>query len=153
MDRIAVFPGSFDPITLGHESIVRRALSLFDQVVVAIGVNANKKYYFDLEQRKTLIEETFADTDRVKVDTYQGLTINYCQSIGARFILRGLRSGIDFEYEKAIGQMNHALNHDIETYFLLTLPEHAAINSTIVRDILRNGGEARQFLPASIHSI
>ena len=153
MERIAVFPGSFDPITLGHESIVRRALLLFDKVIVAIGTNANKNYFFDLAMRKTLIEETFADTNQVEVSTYEGLTINYCNQVGAQFILRGLRSGLDFEYEKAIGQMNHALDKGIETYFLLTLPEHAAINSTIVRDILRNGGEARQFLPASIHSL
>ena len=150
MPRIAVFPGSFDPITIGHESVIRRAVPLFDEVIVAIGINANKKYFFDLDRRKTMIEQTFADEPAVRVETFGGLTVDFCREMNAQFILRGLRTAADFEFERAIGQMNRAMDDGIETLFLLTLPEHAAINSTIVRDIIRHGGDASPFVPTAI---
>lgn len=149
MKKIAVFPGSFDPITLGHVSVVKRALSLFDEIVVAIGNNSQKNYMFDLEQRAKWIKGAF-NNKKVKVDIYNTLTIDYCQSIGANYLLRGLRNQMDFEYERSIAQMNRQLNPNIETVFLFTELEYAAINSTIVRDILRNNGNASQFLPDNI---
>lgn len=148
--RIALFAGSFDPFTIGHESIARRALPLFDELVIAIGRNSNKTYMFSLEQRAEWIRKTFADEPKVRVEFFEGLTVNYCQKIGARFLLRGLRTSADFEFEKAIAQMNHALNNDIETIFILPLPEHSAINSTIIRDIVRNNGDASPFVPKAI---
>jgi pantetheine-phosphate adenylyltransferase len=150
MRKIAVFPGSFDPITLGHESIILRGAPLFDEIVVAIGTNSNKKYFFDLEQRKNFIEETFANVSNVRVSTYEGLTVDYCESIDATYILRGLRNTIDFEYEKSIAQMNRSLKPNIETIFMFSDPEHSAINSTIVRDILRHGGNVDAYLPQAI---
>jgi pantetheine-phosphate adenylyltransferase len=148
--RIAVFAGSFDPFTIGHESIVRRALPLFDELIVAIGKNTNKTYMFSLEQRVEWIKKTFADEKRVTVDTYEGLTVNYCKSKNSEFLVRGLRTTADFEFEKAIAQMNRAMNKQVETIFILPLPEHSAINSTIIRDIVRNGGDASMFVPKSI---
>lgn len=149
MKRVAVFPGSFDPITLGHVSVVERALPLFDRIVVAIGNNSQKKYMFDLEQRKNWIRGAFK-SDKIEVDIYNTLTVNYCKEIGANFLLRGLRNQMDFEYEHSIAQMNRQLAPEIETVFLFTELEHAAINSTIVRDIIRNEGDASQFLPKNI---
>lgn len=150
MKKIAVFPGSFDPITLGHEAVVKRALHLFDEIIVAIGNNSQKKYMFDLNQRKRWIEETFEGEEKVRVDIYEGLTVNYCESVGAKFLLRGLRNQQDFEFERSIAQMNRDLNDEIETIFLFTDPIYSAINSTIVRDIYRHGGEVNQFLPKNI---
>jgi pantetheine-phosphate adenylyltransferase len=150
MAKIAIFPGSFDPITKGHESIVLRALPLFDKIVVAIGVNATKKYHFSLEERKRMIEKTFENESKIEVGTYEGLTIDYCKQREAKHILRGLRNTVDFEFEKSISQMNKAMQDDIETIFFMTDPDLSAINSTIVRDILRNGGNADSFLPDSI---
>lgn len=146
----AVFPGSFDPITKGHEDIVKRAVALFDEIIVGIGINSSKSYFFSLEKRMEFIRQTFKDEPRVKVQSYTGLTIDYCRSAGAQFILRGLRSSADFEFERGIAQMNKAMATDIETVFILTAPELSAINSTIVRDILRHGGDASQFVPAHI---
>ena len=148
--RKAVFPGSFDPITRGHEDIVRRSLQLFDEIVVAIGVNTTKNYYFPLEKRMQFIEETFKDDSRISVQHYSGLTIDFCRSVNAGFILRGLRTSADFEFERGIAQMNKAMENKIETVFMLTLPELSAINSTIVRDILKHGGNASPFVPAGI---
>ena len=148
--RIAVFAGTFDPFTIGHESIARRALPLFDELIIAIGKNTNKVSLFSLEQRTDWIKKVFADDQRVKVDTYEGLTVNYCKSKNANFMVRGLRTTADFEYEKAIAQMNRALNKQLETIFILPLPEHSAINSTIIRDIVRNGGDASMFVPKAI---
>ncbi len=150
MKRIAVFPGSFDPITLGHTSIIQRALPLFDEIIVAIGTNSQKKYMFDLKQREEWIKNTFNNEQKVTIDNYQGLTVEYCERRGAKYILRGLRNQQDFEFERSIAQMNQKLNTKIETVFLLTDPELSAINSTIVRDIIRNGGEVSQFLPPNV---
>lgn len=150
MKTIAVFPGSFDPITKGHESIVKRALPLFDEVIVAIGQNPAKKYFFTLDQRVDWIGKVFEGEEKVRVETYEGLTIDFCKQEHAQFVLRGLRSSADFEFERSIAQMNRALAPDLDTVFILSTPELSAINSTIVRDIIRNGGDASQFVPDSI---
>jgi pantetheine-phosphate adenylyltransferase len=151
MKKIAVFPGSFDPFTIGHEGIVRRALSLFDEIIIAVGANALKKSYFSLETRKAMISKVFKDEPRVKVDHYEGLTVDYCKNNGANYILRGLRTAADFEFERAIAQVNKAMAYNVESVFLLTVPEHTPINSTIVRDIIRSGGDASRFVPAVIN--
>ncbi|TND09977.1 MAG: pantetheine-phosphate adenylyltransferase [Bacteroidetes bacterium] len=150
MKRIAVFPGSFDPITRGHESLVRRVLPLFDELVVAIGINSNKTYYFPIEKRKAWIEKTFSDCPNVRAETFSGLTVDYCRKLGAKYIVRGLRTTTDLEFEKAIAQMNKSMSDEIETIFILPLPELSAINSTIIRDIVRNGGDASKFVPAPV---
>ncbi len=148
--NIAIFPGSFDPITKGHESILRRALPLFDHIVVAIGINSHKQNYFTLEQREAWIKQVFKDEKKVSVATYSGLTIDFCKQVGASFIVRGLRTSADFEFEKAIAQNNKIMAPDIETVFILPVPELSAINSTIVRDIIRNGGDTSPFVPEGI---
>ncbi len=153
MNKIAVFPGSFDPFTIGHEGIVTRALSLFDEIIIAIGANALKKSYYSLETRKSMISKVFHDEPRIRVDHYEGLTVDYCLKHGAKYILRGLRTAADFEFERAIAQVNKALVSDVESVFLLTIPEHAAITSTIVRDIIRSGGDASRFVPASVNLV
>ena len=150
MERIAVFPGSFDPITKGHESIVKRAIPLFDKIIIAIGTNSSKKYMFELEQRKSWIEKTFENNLTVEVLTYNGLTVDFCKKENANFILRGLRSYSDFDYEFGIAQMNKSLISNVETIFLLTEPELSPISSTIVRDIIRNNGNVEQFLPNAV---
>lgn len=151
MEKIAVFPGSFDPFTKGHESIVRRLLPLFDKIIVAIGVNSHKQYFFPLEKRKQWIEQTFKGDVRVCVDNFTGLTIDYCHKMNAKYIIRGLRTTTDLEFEKAIAQMNKSMADDIETLFILPTPELSAINSTIIRDIVRNGGDASRFVPEGIN--
>ncbi len=145
----AIFPGSFDPITLGHEDIIKRALPLFDEIVIAIGINAEKKYMYSLEERKRFIEETFLDEPKVSVITYQGLTIELCKNLEADFILRGLRNPADFEFEKAIAHTNRELSQ-IETVFLLTAASTSYISSSIVRDVLRNGGDFKKLVPAAV---
>lgn len=151
MKKIAIFPGSFDPFTRGHESLVHRVLPLFDELIIAIGINSHKSYYFSLEKRKRWIEETFAGVSKVSVESFSGLTIDYCRSKNARFIVRGLRTTADLEFEKAIAQMNKAMADEIETLFILPTPELSAINSTIIRDIVRNGGDASKFVPEAIN--
>ncbi len=151
MKKTAVFPGSFDPFTIGHEGIIRRALNLFDVIIIAVGANALKKNFYSLETRKEIIRKVFLDEPRVTVDHYEGLTVDYCKKNGAGYLLRGLRTAADFEFERAIGQVNRSLNPTIESVFLLTVPEHSHINSTIVRDIIRSGGDASKFLPGSIN--
>lgn len=151
MEKIAVFPGSFDPITVGHESIVRRALALFDKVIIAIGQNSEKKSYFSLEQRIDWIKKVFKDDSCVIVESYSGLTVDFCKRHNARYILRGLRTAADFEFERAIAQVNKAMFNEIESVFLLTLPEHTMINSTIVREILKNGGDVSKFIPKVVN--
>jgi len=148
--KIAIFPGSFDPFTIGHESVITRAIPLFDEIIIAIGINTNKRSYFSLEQRMEMIREVFKNNDSVKVESYKGLTVEYCRRSGARYLLRGLRTASDFEYERAIAQTNKAMYTELESVFLLTLPEHTPINSTIVRDIIRLGGDASQFVPQTI---
>ena len=145
----ALFPGSFDPITLGHFDIIRRALALFDEIVVAIGVNGDKNYMFTVEQRKEFIEKAFADEPKVKVSTYQGLTVDYCREIDAQFILRRLRNPADFEFEKAIAHTNRTLSK-IETVFLLTAARTSFISSSIVRDVIRNNGDYTVLVPESV---
>lgn len=145
----AVFPGSFDPITLGHVDIIKRAIPLFDEIIIAIGINADKTYMFDLEHRIQFINETFADEATIKTDTYTGLTVEYCKKVDSRFILRGLRNPADFEFEKAIAQTNRKLS-GIETIFLLTSAETSFISSSIVRDVLRNNGDVRVLVPKAV---
>jgi pantetheine-phosphate adenylyltransferase len=146
----AIFPGSFDPFTIGHESVVRRALPLFDTIIVSVGYNTNKMGYFSLEQRIQWIKDVFENEPKIEVDKYEGLTVDYCVNMNAGYILRGLRTAADFEYERAIAQMNRAMHPAIETVFLLTRPEHAHVTSTIVRDIIMYGGDATIFLPEKI---
>ena len=145
----AIFPGSFDPITLGHYDIIKRGITLFDEVIVAIGINANKKYMFSLEERKKFIEDTFTDEPKIKVVTYKGLTVDFCKEVGAKFILRGLRNPADFEFEKAIAHTNRHLS-TIETVFLLTDSKTSFIASSIVRDVIRNNGDYTKFVPESV---
>ncbi len=152
MDRIAVFPGSFDPITRGHESIIRRALPLFDKVIVAIGENTEKRSFFTLERRLEWLHQIFGAEPGIFITCYSGLTIDFCRREGARFILRGLRTAADFEFERGIGQMNKLMFPDLETVFLLCVPEYASLSSSIVRDIIRNGGDVRQFVPEGIET-
>lgn len=151
MKKIAVFPGSFDPFTIGHEAIVKRALSLFDEIIIAVGGNALKKSFYPLAIRKEMIEKVFHNESRVRVDHYDGLTVDYCKKNDAGFIIRGLRTSADFEFERAIAQVNKVMAPGVESVFLLTVPEHSHINSSIVRDIIRNGGDASRFVPAVIN--
>ncbi|MCL4142818.1 UNVERIFIED_CONTAM: hypothetical protein GTU68_054776 [Idotea baltica] len=145
----AIFPGSFDPLTLGHYDIIKRGVTLFDEIVVAIGVNADKKYMFSLKERKRFIEEAFTDEPKVKVMTYEGLTVDFCKEIEADFILRGLRNPADFEFEKAIAHTNRHLS-TIETVFLLTAARTSFIASSIVRDVIRNNGDYTKLVPDSV---
>ena len=145
----AVFPGSFDPLTLGHTDIINRAIPLFDEIIIAIGTNAEKKYMFSLEKRRKFIESTFKNTSKIKIDTYQGLTIDYCKNVNSNYILRGLRNPADFEFEKAIAQTNRKLSN-IETVFLLTSADSSYISSSIVRDIIRNNGDVSLLVPPAV---
>lgn len=148
--NVAVFPGSFDPITIGHQNIVERALPLFDKIIVAIGTNTQKKYHFPLKERIHFIEKTFNQNEKIEIASYDGLTIDFCKKSNANYILRGIRNVADYNYENSIAQMNLAMNNNIETIFMPTLPELSAINSTIVRDIIINKGNIRQFVPQQI---
>lgn len=148
--KIAVFPGSFDPITIGHESIIRRALPLFDKIIVAIGENSEKKTLFCLEKRIEWLNKTFSGIEKIEVDSFQGLTVDYCRSVNARYILRGLRTSADFEFERSVGQVNKQMYNEVETIFLLTTPEQTAVNSSVVRDIFKHGGDIRPFIPGAI---
>lgn len=147
MNKIAVFPGSFDPFTVGHESIVKRASLLFDKIYIAIGFNPKKDALFSLDERKEFINQVFSDNPKIEVIHFEGLTINVCKQLNASYILRGLRTAADFEYERAIAQVNKAMHKGIETVFFLTMPEHTPVNSSIVRDIFRHGGDVSQFIP------
>ncbi|KAB2806810.1 pantetheine-phosphate adenylyltransferase [Phaeocystidibacter luteus] len=150
MARIALFPGSFDPITRGHENIISRALPLFDKIIVAVGQNANKKYMFSLEERMKFIEDTFEGESKIEVQSYDGLTVKFAEDLGANFLLRGLRNPADFEFEKAIAQANREMSPDMETVFLLTSARYAYISSSIVRDVYRNGGDYTLFVPKAV---
>lgn len=146
----AIYPGSFDPITKGHEALVLRGLELFDEIIIAIGTNSTKKYMYSLEQRMDFIKQTFANEPRIKVESYEGLTTEYCKKSEANFMLRGLRTSADFEFERAIAQINRDLQPELETVFLITSAELSAISSSIIRDIIKNNGDAAQFLPDSL---
>ena len=150
MEKIAVFPGSFDPFTIGHESIVKRANSMFDKIIIMIGYNANKKSFFSIEKRVKWINQVFKNDPNIEVKVHEGLTVDFCKEVRARYILRGLRTASDFEYERAIAQVNKKMHPEIETVFLLTLPEHTPINATIIRDIVFHGGDASMFLPQGL---
>ncbi len=150
MKRIAVFPGSFDPFTVGHESMVRRALPLFDEIIIAMGVNSQKAGYFAPAKRIKWIEQTFANEATVSVASFEGLTVDFCKERNAKFILRGLRTAADLEYERAIAHMNHSIAQDTQTIFMLTLPEHAPISSSLVREVFRYGKDVSSFIPKGI---
>ncbi len=147
MMKVALFPGSFDPITIAHVDILLRALPLFDKIVVGIGVNSTKQGFLSVDKRETIVKSVFSAHSAVEVQLYEGLTVDFCRKIGARYMVRGIRSVADFEYEKAIAQINQTMMPDIETIILLAKPEYSAISSTIVRDILRNKGDVSPFLP------
>ncbi len=149
--KIAVFPGSFDPVTRGHESIVRRAIPLFDKIIIAIGINTEKTGFFPMEKRLQWLRETFADLPQVEVAEYHGLTVDFCKEKKAEYIIRGLRTSADFEFERNIAQVNTRLESNIETVFLLTLPEHVMITSSIVREVYKYGGDVKQFIPHTIN--
>jgi pantetheine-phosphate adenylyltransferase len=151
MQKIAVFPGSFDPFTVGHESIVLRSLSLFDQVIVAVGVHSTKTPLLNIDARVEIVRKVFSKYDKVRADSFRGLTVDYCRKVNATHMLRGIRTAADFEYERAIAQINKRMLPTVESIFLLTSPEHTPVNSTIIRDIIRNGGDATQFLPQGIN--
>lgn len=148
--KIAVFVGTFDPITLGHVDIIKRSLGLFDKVVVAIGVNTKKQTLFSLEDRIAWVKNIFKDEPQIEVDNYTDLTVNYCRKIGAKYILRGLRNGSDFDYEAHIAQVNKELAPEIETVFTISSPELSYISSTIVRDLILYGGDYSSFVPTAV---
>ena len=145
----AIFPGSFDPLTLGHVDIINRALPLFSEIIIAVGVNTDKTYLFSLEERISFIKKHYANEPKVKVETYSGLTIDFCKKLNIHFILRGLRNPADFEFEKAIAQTNRKLS-TVETVFLLTSADTSFISSSIVRDVLKNGGDISCLVPDSV---
>ena len=150
MEKIAVFPGSFDPFTIGHENIVLRGLSLFDQIIVAIGVHSTKKPLLKIESRVEMVNQIFRSNDRVYAESFTGLTVDYCKRVKATHMLRGIRTSADFEYERAIAQINKRMLPTVESIFLLTTPEHTPVNSTIIREIIENDGDASLFLPAGV---
>ena len=148
--KIAVFPGSFSPFTNGHQSIVNRALPLFDEIIISVGINSSKNDYFSIQEKVQWIENVFAKEDKVKVMRYEGLTIDHCIAVKANYILRGLRDSHDFKYEKGIAQMNHSMQNKIETIFIITESKYSHISSTLVRDIIKNGGAVSKFIPKEI---
>ena len=150
MEKIAVFPGSFDPVTLGHVSIINRALKLFDKIIIGIGVNSNKNSMNTLEQRINWLNKIFKNQPNIIVDSYKGLTVDYCKTQNAQYILRGLRTAADFEFERGIGQVNSMLDKNIETVFLLTETKYTPISSSIVRDVIRNGGDVSAMVPNQV---
>jgi pantetheine-phosphate adenylyltransferase len=150
MPRIAIFPGSFDPITRGHENVILRALPLFDKIIIGLGENSEKKSMFSIEQRIQWIHKTFAGYPSISVESYSGLTVNFCRQMGAGYIIRGLRTSADFEFERCIGQVNKVLHAEIETVFFLSLPEFSALNSSVVRDVIKHGGNPDSFIPEKL---
>ena len=150
MSKTAIFPGSFAPFTIGHQSIVDRALPLFDKIVIAIGINNEKSQYFSIEERMSWIESVYKNNPKIEVKRYEGLTVDFCKKEIANYILRGLRDSHDFKFEKNIAQMNKELNNKVETIFIITPPEISHISSSIIRDIIKNGGDVSKFLPKEI---
>ena len=150
MQKIAVFPGSFDPFTVGHENVVLRALDLFDQIIVAIGIHPSKEPLLRIEARVAMVKRVFQHHEKVSVDSFDGLTVDFCRKVKATHMLRGIRTSADFEYERAIAQVNKQMLPQVESIFLLTSPEYNPVNSTIIREIIRYGGDASQFLPEGI---
>ena len=148
--KIAVFPGSFDPITIGHVSLIKRALPLFDKIIVAIGVNTSKNKLFPLEKRIEWINGVFENVENIEVHKFNGLTVDFCRKIDAKYIIRGLRNASDFDYEKTIAQLNHEMNDEIETIFLISRPKFSHISSTIVREIIRVKGDASSLVPDEV---
>ncbi|MAO33834.1 MAG: pantetheine-phosphate adenylyltransferase [Flavobacteriales bacterium] len=151
MIKIAVFPGSFSPFTKGHKAIIKRALPLFDKIIIAVGINYKKHQHYSIEKRIKWINDIYFNNPKIFIKSYKGLTVDFCKKENAKYILRGLRDFNDFKFEKNIAQMNKSLNSEIETIFLITSPETSHISSTIVRDIIKNGGDAKQFLPKEIN--
>ena len=150
MQRITLFPGSFDPFTVGHVDIVKRVLNLFDKIIIGVGNNSTKQTMFSLELRMKWINDSFADKSKIEVQSYEGLTVDFAKKINALYILRGLRTSTDFQFEKAIAQMNTLMDAKIETIFILSSPEFSPVSSTIVRDIIRNGGDASKFVASGV---
>ena len=150
MNKIAIFPGSFSPFTLGHQYVVDRALPLFDKIIISIGVNAEKNEYFSIDEREEWIKSVYKNNPKVKIKRYEELTVDFCKKTGAKYILRGLRNSHDFRYEKNIAQTNKDLNAEIDTIFIIGPARLAHISSTIIRDIIKNGGDVSQFIPQEI---
>jgi pantetheine-phosphate adenylyltransferase len=153
MKKTCVFPGSFDPITIGHEDLVRRAVPLFDKIIVAVGINSTKKYLFDLEQRLEWLRIVFADEPKVEVAFFEHLTADFCKEVGAKYLLRGLRNASDFDYEKTISQINNIIGDGIETVFLISTPANSHVSSTIVREIIKGKGDVSVFVPKAIKKL
>lgn len=145
--NIALFPGSFDPVTKAHVDIVKRSVGLFDKVYIGIGVNSSKQSFLSIEKRQEMLRAVFSTESKIHIIAYEGLTVDFCRSIDANYMIRGIRTVSDFEYEKGIAQMNHTLAPDIESIFIVSKPGYSAISSTIVRDVLRHGGDISQFIP------
>ncbi len=150
MLKKAVFPGSFDPITNGHIDIIRRALPLFDEIIIAIGINSQKKNLFTLEQRMHWIEDIFRDDLKIKIDSFEGLTLNYCHKVQAKYLIRGIRNAADFDYERTISQINYAVTKELETVFLIARPELSHVSSTIVRELIQGQGDISSFVHPTI---
>ena len=150
MTKIAIFPGSFSPFTVGHQSVVNRALPLFDKIIISIGINSEKNQYFSIEERLQWIKDVYGNNPKIEIKFYEGLTVDFCKKENANYILRGLRDSHDFKFEKGIAQMNKDLNKEVETIFIITPPEISHISSSIIRDIIKNGGDVKKFLPKEI---
>jgi pantetheine-phosphate adenylyltransferase len=150
MTKIAIFPGSFSPFTVGHQSVVNRALPLFDKIIISIGINSEKNQYFSIEERLQWIKDVYGNNPKIEIKFYEGLTVDFCKKENANYILRGLRDSHDFKFEKGIAQMNKDLNKEVETIFIITPPEISHISSSIIRDIIKNGGDVSKFIPKEI---